>query len=56
MGSERSRVRATLPFYFTRRFLDASLPPQWQQGAVAAAASASTLQVGDAVRLLPGMM
>lgn len=43
IGSERSRIRATLPFYFTRRFLDAPLTQrqrtaseQWRTGAGAA--------------------
>lgn len=39
IGSERSRIRATLPFYFTRQFLDAPLTQrqrtaseQWRSG------------------------
>ncbi len=43
MGTNRSRVSATLPFYFTRRFLDAPLLPRHEAVVPAyAAATAGT--------------
>ena len=54
IGSERSRIRATLPFYFTRRFLDAPLTQrqrtaseQWRSGGAAAGGDARIAAVGD---------
>jgi hypothetical protein len=54
VGSERSRIRATLPFYFTRRFLDAQLTQrqrtaseQWRDGAAAAGANGRGAAGGD---------
>ena len=54
IGSERSRVRATLPFYFTRRFLDAPLTQrqrtaseQWRDGAAVAGGDGRGAAGGD---------
>jgi hypothetical protein len=54
IGSERSRIRATLPFYFTRRFLDAPLTQrqrtaskQWRHGAGAAGGDGRGAAGGD---------
>ena len=48
VGSEVGKVRATLPFYFTRRFLDApaEASPAWQQEA--AAPSGHNTHMGNA--------